>query len=83
MVQGWVPGCLLKGWQLAWTIMPDSFRPGHAERAAWAVLDVMSYYVMCACKVRTDNSNFSQSVAGLPAPPCCVQDATQTVLASD
>ncbi|CAE7531223.1 unnamed protein product [Symbiodinium sp. CCMP2456] len=25
---GWVPGCLLKGWQLAWTIMPDSFRYG-------------------------------------------------------
>ena len=25
-VQGWVPGCLLKGWQLAWSIMPNTFR---------------------------------------------------------
>ncbi|CAE7215496.1 unnamed protein product, partial [Symbiodinium pilosum] len=25
---GWVPGCLLKGWQLAWSIMPNTFRYG-------------------------------------------------------
>mmetsp|Transcript_59170 Transcript_59170/g.138463 ORF Transcript_59170/g.138463 Transcript_59170/m.138463 type:complete len:1133 (+) Transcript_59170:27-3425(+) len=42
---GWVPGCLLKGWQLAWTIMPDTFRYGPTTETSVSVWQVKIDFV--------------------------------------